>query len=240
MIGNGFFLINGKGFRMSISLCASWKCLAKMVQFPGTSSRGRNGLVCGVASSKPCLEADAGVRMLSLAIHQVMIRRWYQCAQLWYVKVMGFKDDLDDLGLVWSCIYVLVEIPRISYVTTSSKYELMQFSHLSIVEFQSKPFFLYEDSNCLSFSSNSRILQCKGCKGGVTLSLPWTEHEILPVLSLAPKSHKPHQPACIRSIAAQLKRGSVVGYDKVCISDGPRYLSVLFHRKCGLMWIVNH
>ena len=141
MIGNGFFLINGKGFRMSISLCASWKCLAKMVQFPGTSSRGRNGLVCGVASSKPCLEADAGVRMLSLAIHQVMIRRWYQCAQLWYVKVMGFKDDLDDLVLVWSCIYVLVEIPRISYVTTSSKYELMQFSHLSIVEFQSKPFF---------------------------------------------------------------------------------------------------
>ena len=56
-----------------------------------------------------------------------------------------------------------------------------------------------------------------------------------------PKSHKPHQRGYIRSIAAQLKRGSVVGYDKVCISDGPRFCLVcwwfFFPSK---MWIVNH
>ena len=67
------------------SLCLSWKSLPKLLQFPGEllgtgpahplahplALRGRNGLVCRVASSKPGLEADAGVRMPSASKHLV-------------------------------------------------------------------------------------------------------------------------------------------------------------------------
>lgn len=146
MIGNGFFLINGNGFRMSISLFkhrgSAWpKCSSQPWHLQPWQewTRMRSCFIetlpwsrCWSADAEPGNPPGDDTKMIN------------QCAQLWYVKVMGLKDDLDDLVLVWSCIYVLVEIPRISYVTTSSKYELMQFSHLTIVEFQSKPFFFVQ------------------------------------------------------------------------------------------------